>query len=45
MIYLSPLSMKMTKNLAARLHEGKKVEVENFLPKAFICPKGNYPFP
>jgi len=39
--------MKITKKLAAKLHEGKKVEVkvENFLPKASICPKGNYPFP
>ncbi len=32
---------KITKKLATKLHKGKKVEVENFLPMVFKkCPKG-----
>jgi abortive infection bacteriophage resistance protein len=41
-------AMKITKKLATKLHEEKKVEVkvENFLSKVFKrCPKSDYPFP
>jgi hypothetical protein len=34
------------RKLATKLHEGKKVEAANFLPKVIKkCPKGSYPFP